>query len=38
LREQPKAGAKLEDFAVDRGATPRKPGVGKFKKRRNTKR
>jgi DNA-binding protein H-NS len=38
LREKLKAGAKLEDFAVDKTATARKASRKKSKKRRKTKR
>ena len=38
LREQLKAGAKLEDFAVDKTAGSRKASPRKYKKRRKAKR
>jgi DNA-binding protein H-NS len=38
LREQLKAGAKLEDFAVDKTADSRKASPRKYKKRRKAKR
>ena len=38
LREKLKAGAKLEDFAVNKTATPRKSARKKSKKRRKAKR